>query len=179
MNSRELCYEGKYLHLYKDGHWEYAERPHSIHAVGILAVTNDANVVLVEQYRIPLQARVIELCAGIVGDEEAFRDESLESTAARELIEETGYRAASLQKLFTSPTSSGLTSETYHVFLATKLMREGQGGGLENENITVHEIPIHELEPWLNKRETEGVMVDAKIYAALHKAWPLLASSFE
>jgi len=176
-DTPKLLFEGKFLHLLKEGHWEYAERPHSIHAVGVMAVTDDAKIILVQQYRIPVKKSVIEVPAGIVGDEEEFRGESLEATAIRELLEETGYRAGKMQKLLSSPSSSGLTSETYHLFLATNLIREHDGGGTENEDIIVHEVPLNELEPWLAQKEGEGLLIDAKIYAALHKAYPLLASN--
>ncbi|NIP94886.1 MAG: NUDIX hydrolase, partial [Akkermansiaceae bacterium] len=66
------------------------------------------------------------------------RGEPLEETARRELLEETGYRAGRLELLLSSPTSPGMTPEITHLYLATHLRREGDGGGVGGENILVH-----------------------------------------
>src|SRR5215831_1758390 len=64
----QLC-AGKYLVLIREGHWEYAERVNAKGAAIIVAVTDEQKLLLVEQYRIPVHARTIELPAGIIGDE--------------------------------------------------------------------------------------------------------------
>ena len=50
----QILAETHYLQLVQDGHWTYARRPNSIGAVGIVAVTDDQHLVLVEQHRIPV-----------------------------------------------------------------------------------------------------------------------------
>ncbi len=167
MPEPELLYRTRWLELYRLGHWEYVRRPSSESCVGILALTPGDEVVLIEQFRIPIQRRVIEIPAGIVGDEVEFAGESLADTAARELLEETGFRAASLRPLVFSPTSAGMTSEFIHIFLATGLTREHEGGGVGSEEITVHLIPRSGIRYWLLQREREGLVVDYKIPAAL------------
>jgi ADP-ribose pyrophosphatase len=159
--------EGKYLGLYAQDTWEFAARPNSTGVVGILPVTDDGQVVLVEQFRVPLQARVIEIPAGLVGDEPEFVDESLSETAARELLEETGYRANKITLLLSSPTSAGMTNETTHFFAATDLIHETEGGGNEHEDITVHHVPMENLASWLASKQSEGLLIDFKIHACV------------
>ncbi len=142
-------------------------RPHSDSCVGILAITPDDEIILVEQFRIPMQRSVIELPAGLVGDEPDYAGESLAETAGRELLEETGYRAGSVVPLIASPTSAGLAAELMHLFHAKDLVREHDGGGLPEESITVHRIPLAGLRGWIREQEAAGKLVDFKIPAAL------------
>lgn len=167
MSDHETLFETRWLRLERIGHWDYVRRPHSNSCVGILAVTPEAEIILVEQYRIPVQASVIEIPAGIVGDEDEHRGESLEATAARELLEETGYRAGAMRRLLDTPTSAGMTSEIIHLFQATGLTREHQGGGVAGEDIIVHHVPLADLGAWLARQQEAGRLVDFKIHAAL------------
>ena len=73
----------------------------------------------------------------MVGDYDHNRHESSEDCAHRELTEETGFRAGSLQHLGFTPSSPGLTSEIIHLFLATDLEKRGAGGGVGEENIKI------------------------------------------
>ncbi|MEY5013060.1 MAG: hypothetical protein RLY69_775 [Verrucomicrobiota bacterium] len=167
MPTSEKLYETRWLRMERIGTWDFVRRPHSDACVGILAITPNDEVVLVEQFRIPTQCHVIEIPAGIVGDEEEHRGESLADTAARELLEETGYRAGSIRQLIASPTSAGMTPEITHLFLATDLLREHDGGGVGCEKITVHLVPRAKLPEWLAAQEAAGKLVDFKIHASL------------
>lgn len=167
MPTPEKLYETRWLCMERIGTWDFVRRPHSDACVGILAITPEDEVVLVEQFRIPTQCHVIEIPAGIVGDEEEHRGESLADTAARELLEETGYRAGNIRQLIASPTSAGMTPEITHLFLATDLVREHQGGGVGCENIAVHLVPRAKLTDWLASQEASGKLVDFKIHASL------------
>jgi len=162
--------EGKYLGLYQRGTWEFAARPNATGVVAILPITNDGQVVLVEQFRVPCQARVMEIPAGLIGDEAEFANESIADCAGRELLEETGYRSKKITHLLSAPTSAGMTPETTHFFLATELIRETQGGGTEAEDITVHHVAMEDLPHWLKEKETQGLLIDFKIHAALKLA---------
>ena len=163
-------YESKWLGLYRIGNWDFARRPNSDSCVGILAITDSSEIVLVEQFRIPVGKRVIEIPAGLVGDEEEHRGEALADTAARELMEETGYCAAEMRPILSSPTSAGMTPEFTHLFLATGLSREAEGGGISGEDIIVHHVPLAGLRDFLTGKMTEGWAVDFKIHAALAAA---------
>lgn len=167
MPAIETLYETRWLGLYRIGHWDFVRRPTSEACVGILAITPDREMILVEQFRVPMQRQVIEIPAGLVGDEPEFVDESLAETAHRELLEETGYHAGSVVALTASPTSAGMTSEITHLFHATDLVRENQGGGVGGENIIVHHVPLAGLRQWLGAQEAMGKLIDFKIFSAL------------
>jgi ADP-ribose pyrophosphatase len=167
MSEPETLFETRWIRMHRIGHWDYVVRPHSANCVGILAVTPENEILLVEQFRIPVGKPVVEIPAGIVGDEPEFLGESLADTAARELLEETGYRAGRMEKLISTPTSAGLTSEMIHLYQAHGLVREHAGGGTGSENITVHRVPLAELRGWLRTKEETGVVIDFKIHAVL------------
>ncbi len=170
--------EGKFLRLVRRGHWEYADRTNARGAVVILAITDDAKIVLTEQFRIPLDRPTIEMPAGLAGDTpgDALDDGAnatqrlawLEATARRELIEETGYAARDMTYLTSGPTSGGLSTEIVTIFRATGLTRVSKGGGIEHEEIKVHEVPLAEAHAWLERRMSEGVLVDPKVFAGLY-----------
>jgi ADP-ribose pyrophosphatase len=159
-------FEGKYLRMKTSGTWEYAERTHpGGRAAIIIAVTPDDKLLFVEQFRVPLQARTIEMPAGLVGDIHA--GESLELSAARELEEETGWRPAHCEVLMTGPTSAGMSNERIAFVRATGLTKIGAGGGDASEDITVHEVPRADASRWLVQKMTEGYEMDAKLWAGL------------
>jgi ADP-ribose pyrophosphatase len=169
MNQAKITlHRGKFLALVQEGHWEYADRTNATGAAIIVAVTEEQKLLLVEQYRIPVHARTIELPAGIIGDEPDRRNEDHANAARCELEEETGYRAKHIEALTHGPASSGLTSETVTLFLATQLMRVGTGGGVAHEEITVHEVPLSDIHDWLEHRAKSGVLIDPKVYAGLY-----------
>ena len=163
----EVCYEGRYLGLHERSGWEYATRTNATGVVVIVPLTADGRVIFVEQYRVPVGNRVIELPAGLVGDEDD-PDEALETAAVRELREETGYRAGRLKVLGQCPSSAGMTDETLTLYLAEDCRREGAGGGDDSEDITVHTVPLPEVDHWLAEQQRAGLAFDPKIYAALY-----------
>ena len=167
-NQKITLHTGKFLALVKEGHWEYADRTNATGAAIIVAVTAEQKLLLVEQYRIPVHARTIELPAGIIGDEPGSNDEAHAEAALRELVEETGYEAGHIEALTHGPSSGGLTSETVTLFLATKLRRVGSGGGVAHEDITVHEVLLTDAHTWLHEKAKSGVLVDPKVYAGLY-----------
>lgn len=164
----EELYRGKFLALVREGRWEYANRVNATGAAYIVAVTPEHKLLLVEQYRIPCHARTIEMPAGITGDSDSPSGEEAAEAARRELLEETGYRAANMEPLTMGPASSGLGSEIVTLFLARDLVREGSGGGVEHEQIQVHEVPLRQVEPWLKQAAERGLLVDPKVYAGLY-----------
>ena len=159
-------YEGKYQRMVVRGSWEYSERTHAggLAAI-IIAVTPADEVLFVEQFRVPLQAKCIEMPAGLVGDIDA--GESIEASAIRELEEETGWTAEHAQVLMIGPTSSGASSEKIAFVRATGLRKVGEGGGDGDEDITVHAIPRARAAAWLAQKIGEGYELDAKLWAGL------------
>ena len=160
-------FEGRYLSLREIEDWEFATRPNATGVVGIFAMTAEKEVIFVEQYRRPVQARVIEICAGLVGDEEEFAGESLEDCARRELLEETGYESPDISHLLSSPTSAGMSDELTHLYFARNCVRVGKGGGVAGEDIITHLIPVPEVDDFLSFAQTRGILVDYKIHSCL------------
>lgn len=162
--SAEIVWEGKYIKVVKDGTWEYVSRARGIQAAVILAV-EDGHVLLVEQYRVPLGRRCLELPAGLVGDDDA--GESVEASAARELEEETGYRPAKIESLGFFHSSPGMVSEGFTLVRATGLERVTDGGGIDGENITVLRVPVAEIANVVAAKRAEGVAIDVKLLLLL------------
>ena len=165
-NNEIIHYSGRFLGLKERDRWEYAFRTNASGVVVLVPVTDAAELVLVEQYRIPVKSRVMELPAGLVGDSGDF-EEDFETAAHRELLEETGYRANDLEKLLISPSTPGMADEMITIYYASGLERVGPGGGDGNEDITVHHVPLEKAVEWLYARQKEGIMLDPKIYAGL------------
>lgn len=161
-----LC-QGRWLSLRKRGRWEYAERNNPGGAVIILAVTPQDCIVFVEQYRVPILQRTIEMPAGLVGDLADQRDEGALVAARRELEEETGYRCGRIEFIHEGPSSSGMSTEMIAFARAHDLVRVGPGGGDASEDIIVHEVPRTEAGAWLFARAAEGYSIDPKLFAGL------------
>jgi ADP-ribose pyrophosphatase len=157
-------WEGRYIVAKREGPWEYVSRARDIQAAVILAIDTDesgGHVLLVDQYRVPLKARCLELPAGLVGDDTA--GEAVEVAAIRELEEETGYRAAhmvSLGRFFSSP---GMVSESFTLLRAEGLEKVSDGGGVEGEGITVHRVPLTDVADYVAARRAEGFAMDVKL----------------
>ena len=162
-----LC-KGKYLDLIREDNWEYVKRTNCNGVVVIVPMTKDRKVILVEQFRKPVKARVIEFPAGLVNDKALQDSESLETAARRELLEETGYEAGHLTLMAGGPVSSGLSAEVVTFYRALDVIKKGPGGGDETESIEVHEVLLEEAERWFREMEQKGRLVDPKVYAGLY-----------
>ena len=167
-SKRKILYEGKFKRLVEEFTWEFTERVHPGGIVAIIPVTDEREIVFVEQYRVPVGCHVVEFPAGISGDIEEFKNESLENAARRELIEETGYDAKHMKALYYGPASAASTTDMITLFLATGLKKVGEGGGVDIEDIEVFTVPYKEVPAWLEERKKEGRHVDPKVYAGLH-----------
>ena len=165
-NLKQTLYEGDWLRLVRIDHWESCERTHGQGmAVIIIAVTPADEVLFVEQFRVPLGARTIEMPAGLVGDDHA--QDTLIDAARRELIEETGWSPGKVEVLLIGPTSSGMSNERIAFVRARDLTKVGEGGGVDNENITVHHVPRSDAPRWLMQKQAEGYELDLKLWAGL------------
>ena len=160
-------YRGRFLSLVERNGWEFTSRSNASGVVVIVAVTDLDEIVLVEQFRPPVATPVIELPAGLVGDQ-GDGDESKESAAIRELEEETGFTAARVRVLMESPSSAGMSDEVITFVLASDLTRTGPGGGDDSEDIELHLVPLAQVDQWLQARIEAGTALDPKIFAALY-----------
>ena len=168
--GRTLLARGKHLDFLSVNGWEYVTRTGIDGIVLIVPVTDEGALVLVEQRRPPVDRPVIELPAGLSGDEEGGKGEPLEETARRELLEETGFAAATMEKLVEWPPSPGVTDEIVTFFLARGLVKRHAGGGVGGEEIIVHEVPLASAEEWLASRMRGGDFVDVKVWAGIYFA---------
>lgn len=149
--------------------WEAVERINCSGIVAIVPFKNSGTVIMIRQFRPPINGYVVELPAGLCDIGESF-----EEAAARELIEETGYSAGSLTYLMKGPMSSGSSSEILNVYVATDLAFIGIGRRDETEKIEVLEVPLAGLGAELTRLENKGNYVDLKIYGLVEMAMNLL-----
>lgn len=123
-------------------------------AVGIIALTEDGKMVMVEQYRKALGRELLEIPAGKLEP-----GEHPEETAKRELEEETGYIAENwsfVQSFYTSP---GFADEIIHVFAATGLRKSDHPKECdEDEFVDIEELTLEQVEECV----ANGRIFDAK-----------------
>lgn len=160
----ETVWRGRFIEARKQGRWEYAARTGDVTAAVILALDGE-EVILIEQHRVPVGAPCIELPAGLVGDE--GEAEEIEAAAARELEEETGYRAERIVSLGRFYASPGMTSEHFTLVRAEGLTKVGEGGGVAGEDILVHRVPLAQIPAFLERKRSEGAEVDVKLLLLL------------
>jgi ADP-ribose pyrophosphatase len=168
--NETVVFSGKYCEVRRAGKWEFVARRNVTGVVAILAVTSERCIVLVEQFRAPVNRPVIELPAGLAGDVTGAEHEALVQAAQRELLEETGYAATAFEPLGEGPSSAGITNEIISFFRAHGLTMTDCDIGDGSEKLTVHEVPLKTLPEWLQARRAAGTLVDYKIYAALNLA---------
>ena len=156
----ELMCEGKFVRLLRRGKWEYASRTGGINAVVIIA-EYEGKVILIDQPRVGPDCRCVELPAGLVGDEDP--DATPESTAIKELEEETGFTADRVERLGEFYASPGMLAESFTLVRAHGVRRIGEGGGDENEDIKVHLVARAEIPNFLEQKRAEGFGADVKL----------------
>ena len=164
----ETLHQGRFLNLRSRDGWEYAERVNPQGAVVILAVTPDDLVLMVEQFRVPIQLRSLEFPAGLVGDLTELADESWEESAKRELLEETGWEAETVVNIMSGPSSAGMTTEYMRFVRASGLRQMNAGGGDPTENIDLHLVPRQSLAGFVADAMARGLAVDPKVYAGIY-----------
>ena len=160
----ETMWEGRFITAQRRGRWEFAGRARGIRAAVILAEV-DGDVLLVEQYRVPLQRRCLELPAGLIGDDVA--GEAVEVAAARELEEETGYHAGRIEVIGEFFSSPGMISEGFTLVRAHDLEKVGEGGGVEGEGIVVHRVLRARLSDFMASKRAAGVAMDVRLMGLL------------
>ncbi len=179
-----LDYEGKHLQFYDvpygDGKcWEFVRRTGRRAGVTIVAVAGQKHLLMVEQYRPPLDKRTIELPAGLVGDQPGTESERGKMAAIRELKQETTFDCVKISWLAEGSLLPGITDEKNTFYLAEveqipsatpesfELNVKG-GNAQEGEVIPViYAVPLSEVVPWLEKQSKAGKVVDLRIYAGL------------
>lgn len=165
--DREVLWEGRFLRAlsltYRDlsgniRNWEAVERVNCKGIVAVVPITEDGHILLIRQFRPPVNGYVVEFPAGLND-----RDETLEAVAQRELLEETGYRAKEIKFLGRGPLSSGSSVEVLTVYVAWGLEFEGPGERDETEEIEVIKVPLYSVWDKLKELEEKGDFIDLKI----------------
>ena len=163
----EIVWQGNYVTARKKGRWEYVSRARGIRAAVILAIDEQDHVLLVEQYRVPLGKRCIELPAGLIGDDDGAEGEEPAAAAARELEEETGYRAGRMELIGEFYSSPGMVSESFTLVRAHDLVKVSEGGGTESEDITVHRVPLTGVADAIAGWRAQGFAIDVRMLMLL------------
>lgn len=162
----KVIYEGRILNFKIDtvvlpdgqiGERELVEHPGG---VAIVAVDNENNLLLVEQYRIPYKKNLLEISAGKVD-----KGEDIEKAGRRELLEEVGVTAGNFEFLGECYPSVGYTNEIIRLFLATDLKFEGQNLD-SDEFLNVHKVPFKVM----IERIMNNEIADAKTVMGVMKA---------
>jgi ADP-ribose pyrophosphatase len=145
--------------------WYTARRPNP-HTVHMLGLTPDGLTPVLRQWRVPMQAWVWELPAGLCD----MPDEPIAEAARRELLEETGWHAGELHHLLCATVSPGLTDELYNAFLCLDLQHAGDGGGTGGERLQVQLVAFDELQRFFLAAAARGELIDAKLLTHIELA---------
>jgi ADP-ribose pyrophosphatase len=132
-------------------------------AAVVLAVDDQERVLCLWQYRHPVEARLVQLPAGLLDVD----GEAPEEVARRELVEETGYEARSWTHLTSAYSSPGILAEMCHYYLARDLTEVGRG-----DFAPEHEEAEMEL-GWVPVTELRAAVLDGQVRDA-HLAIALL-----
>jgi len=127
----------------------------------ICPVFSNGDILLIRQYRYPVDRHILEFPAG-----KLQQDEPPAECATRELEEETGYRATRLIGLGSMYTTPGYSSEVLYLFAACELEAGKQNLESGEESITTIRVPFPEAEEMVK----DGRIMDGKTIAALYRA---------
>jgi len=162
LSSRRI-YDGRILNLRVDeietasGKKAVREVVEHHTAVGVLALTENDNVLLVRQFRYAVGEETLEICAGLTEE-----GENLKEAAEREMQEELGLFPCGLREIGRFYASPGFCTEMLVVFLAEGL-RESKLPQDDDENVKTVEIPCTEIPALM----ASGAVRDSKTFAAL------------
>ncbi|MGB7326872.1 MAG: NUDIX hydrolase [Rubripirellula sp.] len=164
MNNEKLVFEGTRFDIHQmeltgnDGKTYHREVIRHPGAVVLLPLLDADTVVLIENRRPTVNETLLELPAGT-----REPNEPAVATAARELIEETGYRAETLVKLHEFYSAPGICDELMHLYLATNLTA-GDPAREAAEQIENHVASRSDVVRYIR----EGRIRDAKTLVGLY-----------
>lgn len=154
----------------KNGVWEMSRQKGAVgNVVGILAITNKKEALVLRQYRIPLKTWIIGPCYGGMSP-----GESEPETARRELREETGRDCEGLIKLFEGPLAPARTDEHLSMYLGLNATISGPPAREDAEDIEVIAIPLAEAVSVLTALGSQGELIDIKLWGPIYAAREML-----
>ena len=161
--SSELIYDGRAVKLrvdtvqMADGRQTTREIVEHSDCIAVVAIDADSNVLLVRQFRKPVEKELLEIPAGGIDP-----DEDVEAAVQRELREETGYLPQRMEKLGGFYSAPGYCSEYLHLYLATELI-PSQLYAEDTEEISLVRVPLAQVPGLI----ASGSICDAKSIAGL------------
>ncbi|MBO5356714.1 MAG: NUDIX hydrolase [Clostridia bacterium] len=171
LNSKQI-FDGKVVKLFvddvelPDGKKAIREIVRHPGAVCVIPIDNDENVIMIKQFRYPFSEVLLEIPAGKLEPNE----DPLEAVK-RELEEESGVNAQSVEYIGTMYTTVAILDEKIHMYLATGLTYKSAHPD-EGEFLEVEKIPLKTLVDMV----MEGKIPDSKTQIAILKAEKILAS---
>ena len=166
--SKEYLSNHKYFTARKDSYetpfgkivdpYFVVEMPDSAVAV---AITADNKIILIKQYRHPINEMSVELPGGFIDDKE-----QIESAIARELKEETGYTFSQIHYLGKTYSNPGVLNNATEMFLATGGTKTGEQSLDANEEIIILLKSIEEVKTMMEKREFKQSLHELCLYRA-------------
>ncbi|MEO5356612.1 MAG: NUDIX hydrolase [Nitrospirae bacterium YQR-1] len=145
--------------------WEAFQRHNCNGIIAVVPFTKDGQVVVVKQFRPPVEKYVIEFPAGL-----SDRGESLAAVAHRELLEETGYSTPNMKSIATGPLSAGASTEILTVFVATDAEKTSGQNLDHTEEIEIITLPVKNFYENVYALENENTYIDLKLYGLFRLA---------
>jgi len=172
--DKKVFWEGKFLKgiliTYRNSKgevlpWEALKRVDCYGIVAVIPFTKEREVILIKQFRPPVERYVIEFPAGLND-----RNESLVNVAKRELLEETGYQASTVKEIAIGPLSAGASTEVLTVYIAKDVIFTGGQKLDKNEEIDVIRVPVEYFYERLYDLQDHETYIDLKTYGLFELA---------
>ncbi|QWR76592.1 NUDIX hydrolase [Candidatus Magnetomonas plexicatena] len=145
--------------------WEAFKRQNCDGIIAVVPFTKDGQVVVIKQFRPPVEKYVIEFPAGL-----SDRGESLIDVAHRELLEETGYSTPVMELLATGPLSAGASTEVLTVFVAVDAEKTSAQNLDHGEEIEIITLPVKDFYQNVYALENENTYIDLKLFGLFELA---------